>query len=259
MSDISSTVSGGGTGFTSYTQGDLLVGNVSTSLSKLAVSGVPNGYVLTRNNAATLGVQWSSSAVGVGAGGTGFSTYTEGDLLVGNASTTLDKLPAGSEGDVLKIVSGVPAWDAGGGSGGFTTGCKLNLASNFTFNGSVTTIPWDGADYDTDTMWSGGSASRITINTSGKYAISAALWLVPSTSSTSAVELVLRKNGTTTVSYRYLSSSSSAQAWKFITMATELDLTATDYLELRVGSSVNTTDVMASSNGHTEFIARRVG
>ncbi len=38
-------------------------------------------------------------------GGTGFSSYTKGDLLVGNAAHTLDKLGVGSDGQVLSADS----------------------------------------------------------------------------------------------------------------------------------------------------------
>lgn len=37
---------------------------------------------------------------------------TEGDLVVGDATGTPVRLAAGSEGDVLTIVSGVPTWQA---------------------------------------------------------------------------------------------------------------------------------------------------
>lgn len=261
LSDIgASAVSGGGTGFAAYTLGDILIGNAATTLSKLGVSGVPNGYVLTRNNAQPLGVSWASSAVGVAGGGTGHTTYTEGDLLVGNASNALDKLGVGSNGDVLTVDAGVPTWaPAGGGGGGYTIGCKLNLASGFVFNGSATEVDWDTEVYDTDTMFDLADPERITINTSGKYAISAAFWLLLSTGSTNAVELSLRKNGSSTAAYRYTQPSGSTQTWKFIDLYTEVDATATDYFSIQLTTSVNTTTVQPSSNNHTEFIVRRVG
>lgn len=44
------------------------------------------------------------------AGGTGFATYAVGDLLYANSTTTLTKLSAGFDGQVLSINTGVPLW-----------------------------------------------------------------------------------------------------------------------------------------------------
>lgn len=46
---------------------------------------------------------------------------TAGDIIVGLTGGTPDRLPAGSEGHVLTIVSGVPAYAPGGGGGGALT------------------------------------------------------------------------------------------------------------------------------------------
>lgn len=56
-------------------------------------------------------------------GGTGFGTYATGDLLYASATNTLSKLSVGTNGHVLTLVSGVPAWAAAaGGSGWGLTG-----------------------------------------------------------------------------------------------------------------------------------------
>ena len=43
-------------------------------------------------------------------GGSGFSTYTTGDFVYASATNTLSKLGIGSTGQILSVVSGVPAW-----------------------------------------------------------------------------------------------------------------------------------------------------
>jgi hypothetical protein len=48
-------------------------------------------------------------------GGTNITTYTTGDILYASATNTLSKLGAGTEGHVLTISSGVPAWQASSG------------------------------------------------------------------------------------------------------------------------------------------------
>ncbi|MEK7595716.1 MAG: MerR family transcriptional regulator, partial [Patescibacteria group bacterium] len=57
-----------------------------------------------------------SGTVGATVGGTGQSSYTTGDILYASATNVLSKLPIGSDGEVLTISSGVPAWDASGAS-----------------------------------------------------------------------------------------------------------------------------------------------
>lgn len=55
----------------------------------------------------------ATQVVGVlaqGNGGTGFSTYTTGDILYASASNVLSKLGIGSTGQVLTVAGGVPTW-----------------------------------------------------------------------------------------------------------------------------------------------------
>ena len=62
---------------------------------------------------------WNGNAVGSGYGGTGFSTYTTGDIIYASATNTLSKLAVGSStaGQVLQLSGGVPVWgDLDGGT-----------------------------------------------------------------------------------------------------------------------------------------------
>jgi hypothetical protein len=45
-------------------------------------------------------------------GGTGFGSYTTGDILYASATNTLSKLGVGADGTFLKVTSGVPVWGA---------------------------------------------------------------------------------------------------------------------------------------------------
>lgn len=65
-------------------------------------------------------------------GGTGFSTYTTGDMIYASASNTLSKLGASTNGYVLTMVGGVPAWAAA--TGGFTLGA---IGSSPNANGAT--------------------------------------------------------------------------------------------------------------------------
>lgn len=54
----------------------------------------------------------------VATGGTGLATLTSNSLLVGNGTSAVTLLAAGTDGYVLTMVSGSPAWAAAGGGGG---------------------------------------------------------------------------------------------------------------------------------------------
>jgi len=64
-------------------------------------------------------------------GGTAQSTYTTGDILYASASNTLSKLGIGSNGQVLTVTAGVPAWGAS--SGGISTGKAIAMSMIFGF------------------------------------------------------------------------------------------------------------------------------
>jgi hypothetical protein len=81
-------------------------------------------------------------------GGTGFTTYTTGDIIYASAANTLSKLSAGTAGYVLTLAGGVPTWAAptgGGGGGGTvtsitvtggTTGLSFTPATPVTTSGT---------------------------------------------------------------------------------------------------------------------------
>lgn len=71
-------------------------------------SGILNSS-LTSVGTITTGV-WNGTTVASGYGGTGFNTYTTGDLMYSSATNTLSKLGIGTTGQFLKVVAGVPSW-----------------------------------------------------------------------------------------------------------------------------------------------------
>lgn len=54
-------------------------------------------------------------------GGTGQSSYTVGDILYANTTTSLAKLPIGANGEVLAVTAGLPDWVAVSGTGTVTS------------------------------------------------------------------------------------------------------------------------------------------
>ncbi len=66
--------------------------------------------VVLSGSAAQLSSLSLGTALPATSGGTGFSSYTTGDLLYANSTTSLVKLGIGSNGQVLGLSGGVPAW-----------------------------------------------------------------------------------------------------------------------------------------------------
>ncbi len=157
----------GGTGQTSYTIGDLLQATGATTLSKLAATSTGNalisGGVATASSWGKIGLTTHvSGTLGPTNGGTGFASYTVGDLLYANSTTSLARLTAPAIGQML-ISAGTgtaPAWSAAG----RLTSLALGSA-NITFSGTAPTI---SSGFGTTPSITGtATAFRITIGTGG--------------------------------------------------------------------------------------------
>jgi len=83
-------------------------------VAALAVNAVGNGSV--------------SVPVPVNQGGTSLTGTSAGDLLFAATNGALSSLPVGSNGQVLTVVSGLPAWATGGGGG---TGATTTTTADF--------------------------------------------------------------------------------------------------------------------------------
>ena len=63
---------------------------------------------------------WQGTAVADEYGGTGQTTYTQGDMLYASASNTVSKLPKGTDNHVLTMNGNVPNWEAAAAGGALT-------------------------------------------------------------------------------------------------------------------------------------------
>ena len=106
--------------------------------------------VLAGNKAVSFGqVSLTSNGVagditgilGVPNGGTGLATVAAGSLLIGNGASTMNTLAAGTNGQVLSMVAGAPAWSNSIGGGGTTTNISASGAGNTT---NINTAPATG-------------------------------------------------------------------------------------------------------------------
>lgn len=95
-------------------------------------------------------------ATGGGGGGFANPMTNFGDLITGQSAGSPARLPIGLEGQVLRVVSGLPAWDdeaSGGGSGADIL--LVSLASAVASHGGSAwaKIPLDTVSVDTNSIW----------------------------------------------------------------------------------------------------------
>jgi hypothetical protein len=122
---------------------------VTVKVSGLTGVAVPAGKRATvYNNGTDVGVQEDylpalalGTALPVTSGGTGSASFTVGDLLYANTTTTLAKLGVGSTGQVVTVAGGVPTWasPAAPGTGTVTSVAGAGSINGLTLTGTVTT------------------------------------------------------------------------------------------------------------------------
>jgi len=133
----------GGTSFATYTTGDIIYASATNTLSKLPIgssgqilsvsAGVPSWTTLSSTavtsfqtslsgltpNTSTTGAITLAGTLGPTSGGTGLTTYTQGDLVYATATNTLGKLADVATGNAL--ISGGVGADPSWGKIGLTT------------------------------------------------------------------------------------------------------------------------------------------
>ena len=179
----------GGTGYSTYTIGDILYASSTTALSKLADVATGNSLI---SGGVGVAPSWGkigltthvSGTLAAGNGGTGFATYVVGDILYASTTSALSQLADVATGNAL-ISGGVgvaPSW----GKVGLTTHVSGTLPiANGGTNGTAT--PTAGAvPYGTGTAFGFTAAG-----TSGQVLTSAGAgtptWTTPTTGTVTSV------------------------------------------------------------------------
>ena len=165
------TFNNSGTGVASATAFD---GSVARTISynTLGASPLAGSSSLTTVGTVTAGT-WNATAIGATYGGTGLTSYTTGDTLYASATNTLSKLAIGSTGQVLTVVSGVPAWSASTGASitddtttataryiNFTSATTGALSTIYTSSTKLQYLPSTGILTSTGFTGSIGSVTR---------------------------------------------------------------------------------------------------
>ena len=93
-------------------------------------TGAISGLGVTSFSAGTTGLTPSSATTGAitlagtlnpSNGGTGLTSYTTGNMIYASATNVLSKLPIGTSGQILSVVSGAPSWITVSGTGTVTS------------------------------------------------------------------------------------------------------------------------------------------
>ena len=97
------------------------------AISGLGVTSFSAGTTGLTPSSATTGAVTLAGTLAYSNGGTGLTSYTTGDTIYASATNVLSKLPIGTSGQILSVVSGVPSWVTVSG-----TGTVTSVAQSFT-------------------------------------------------------------------------------------------------------------------------------
>jgi hypothetical protein len=151
---------------------------IATSLSGSYVGSTS----ITTLGTITTGV-WNGTSIPVVFGGTGGTSKvtgfnglspmtTSGDLIYGATSGSGTRLPIGSNGQILTVVSGLPAWTTFAASGTVGSGTTDQLAA---YTGSGTTVAGTGTPQNLTALSIGGTRGSTAFRMNGT-AISPIQW-----------------------------------------------------------------------------------
>ena len=156
-------VNGGALGTPSSGTVTNLTGTAAINITGTAPAGTLTGTILNStvvtSSLTTVGTIgsgiWQGNAVGPTYGGTGQTTVTTGDLLYGSASNVWSKLGIGTTGQILRVVSGAPAW------GTDYVGTVTSVGGTGTVNGITLT----GTVTSSGNLTLGGTLSGVSLTT----------------------------------------------------------------------------------------------
>lgn len=134
ITSISNVGSGSGW-FKTIVGSDAQFKSIISASSKLSLVSNTNDITLDVSES-NLSLNNIGGTLAANKGGSGFSSYTIGDILYANSSSTLAKLGISTDGYVLTLVSGLPVWAAPGGGGTFVAKTGDTMTGNLTLSGA---------------------------------------------------------------------------------------------------------------------------
>lgn len=93
---------------------------------------------------------------------------TAGDMAYATSSSTLTRIPIGTENQMMQISGGVPTWGAAPSS---KSALISRVATQSITNSTYTKITFDTETYDNNSFWTAGDPTKIGFVTAGYYRI----------------------------------------------------------------------------------------
>ena len=111
LSALATAMTGAGSGFIRKNGADTYSFDTSTYLTAAgAVTSFSGGTTGLTPSTTTTGAVTLGGTLAIANGGTNLTTYAAGDIIYASALNTLAKLAKGTDGQVLKLSSGLPYW-----------------------------------------------------------------------------------------------------------------------------------------------------
>ena len=183
----------------------------SADITVTAAAGTLTGTTLASNvvNSSLTSVgtiatgTWNGTTIAIANGGTGQTTKaaaydalspmtTAGDIIYGGTSGTGTRLPKGTDGQVLTLASGVPAWSSNSNGGASLISATATMAATDTYNLIVFSGSTAGQTITLPSAISVGAGREITIKNIASVSVSvasAAGNLISDSTTTGAISL----------------------------------------------------------------------
>lgn len=189
---------------------DLVAGDITTGRTYSAI--YDGTYFILQNRNIILPTE----------GGTNLTSFATGDIIYCSATNVLSKLPAGTNGQVLSLASGVPTWNSHNSYVHLTTG-NGHGSSGTTVRRFSTTVGSAGSDLTyADSSTNGMS---VTVNTTGLYHIS-----FSDMRTTNSTEVVITKNASSLSAGPFTLTNGTCLAVAFSPVNTWAHCSAVAYL-----------------------------
>ncbi len=149
---------------------------------------------------------WNGNTIGVGYGGTGFASYTTGDMLYASGSTTLAKLGIGTNGYVMTSTGSAPSWAA---QSTLAVGTATNLAG-----GATGSLPYQSGAGATTFLALGTANYVLTAGATAPQYVAQSTLSVGS--ATNATNVAITANSTNATNYLTFVSATSGNLGQLV-------------------------------------------